>query len=211
MIRQVADMARDVRVAVDMNRMSDRMYMEKDADTLSFDGIVRSKLVDAVRLVEMEAPVGLLEHGHTFRGAVSWRGDSGKGYILLPDDFMRLVYFKMSDWDFGVSEAMTDASPLYLRQFSKWKGVSGNTERPVAAVVNRAEGLVLEFFSGADDTATVDQAAYVPYPRVDKDGGIDVSERCYPAAVYRAAALALSSVNDGLATTMLDISKSLLS
>ena len=46
--------------------------------------------------------------------------------------------------------------------------------------------------------------------KIDVDGGIDVSERCYRAAVYRAAALALASIGDQLSTTMIELSKSLL-
>lgn len=209
MIVQAEKMARDVRVAVDMNHDSRPLLVEGDIDTLSFNDIIYAKLTDAVRMVEMEAPLHLLEQGHQFGDAVTW-GEDGKGWILLPNDFMRLVVFKMSDWHYAVSEAISDDDPIYVRQFSKWKGICGNPERPVVALVNRAEGNVLEFFSCRDDTATVDQAVYIPLPRIDPDGGIDVSEKCYKAAVYRAGALALSSIGNQLATTMIELSKSLL-
>lgn len=202
-------MARDVRVAIDMNHDSTPLLADGDMDTLGFDGIIRAKLCDAVRMVEMEAPLNLLEQGHQFGEAVTW-GEDGKGWILLPSDFMRLVVFKMSDWRHSVSEAITQDDPMYTRQWSKWKGICGNPEKPVVAIVNRAEGQVLEFFSCNSTSATVEQAVYVPMPIIDKHGGIDVSEKCYRAAVYRAAALALSSVGDQLATTMIEMSKSLL-
>lgn len=209
MIVQAGDMAKAVRVAIDMNHDSTPLLAGEDLDTLSFDDIIYSKLADAVRMVEMEAPLTLLGQGHQFGEAVTW-GEDGKGWILLPDDFMRLVAFKMSDWRHSISEAITQDDPIYARQFSKWKGICGNPERPVAAIVNRAEGLALEFFSCKDDTATVDQAVYVPLPKIDDSGGIDVSEKCYRAAVYRAAGLALASIGDQLSTTMLEASKSLL-
>lgn len=202
-------MARDVRIAVDMNRESTPLLLDGDTETTSFDDIIYAKLTDAVRMVEMEAPLNLLEQGHQFGDNVVW-GEDGKGWILLPDDFMRLVVFKMSDWRHSVSEAITQDDPKYSRQWSRWKGICGNPEKPVVAIVNRAEGNVLEFFSCHDDTATVEQAVYVPLPRIDLDGGIDVSEKCYKAAVYRAAALALASIGDQLSTTMVELSKSLL-
>ena len=202
-------MARDVRIAVDMNRESTPLLLDGDTETTSFDDIIYAKLTDAVRMVEMEAPLNLLEQGHQFGDNVVW-GEDGKGWILLPDDFMRLVVFKMSDWQHSVSEAITQDDPKYSRQWSRWKGICGNPEKPVVAIVNRAEGNVLEFFSCHDDTATVEQAVYVPLPRIDLDGGIDVSEKCYKAAVYRAAALALASIGDQLSTTMVELSKSLL-
>lgn len=202
-------MARDVRIAVDMNRESTPLLLDGDTETTSFDDIIYAKLTDAVRMVEMEAPLNLLEQGHQFGDNVVW-GEDGKGWILLSDDFMRLVVFKMSDWRHSVSEAITQDDPKYSRQWSRWKGICGNPEKPVVAIVNRAEGNVLEFFSCHDDTATVEQAVYVPLPRIDLDGGIDVSEKCYKAAVYRAAALALASIGDQLSTTMVELSKSLL-
>lgn len=209
MIVQAEKMARDVRIAIDMNHDSTPLLVEDDIDTISFNDIIYAKLADAVRMVEMEAPLHLLEQGHQFGENIVW-GDEGKGWLILPDDFMRLVVFKMSDWHHSVSEAITQDDPKYSRQWSKWKGICGNPEKPVVAIVNRAEGNVLEFFSCNDDTATVEQAVYIPLPRIDLDGGIDVSEKCYKAAVYRAGALALSSIGDQLATTMVELSKSLL-
>lgn len=209
MIVQAEKMAKDVRIAVDMNHDSTPLLLEDDIDTISFNDIIYAKLTDAVRMVEMEAPLHLLEQGHQFGENIVW-SDSGKGWLILPDDFMRLVVFKMSDWHHSVSEAITQDDPKYSRQWSKWKGICGNPEKPVVAIVNRAEGNVLEFFSCNDDTATVEQAVYIPLPRIDLDGGIDVSEKCYKAAVYRAGALALSSIGDQLATTMVELSKSLL-
>lgn len=210
MIVQAEDMARDVRIAIDMNHNSTPLLAEGDPDTESIDDIIRAKLVDAVRMVEMEAPAKLLEQGHQFGEYITWAED-GKGWTILPDDFMRLVVFKMSDWSYSISDAITQDDPIYNQQFSKYKGVSGNPEKPVVAIVNRAEGQVLEFFSCKDDTATVEQAVYIPMPSIDDNGGIDVSEKCYKAAVYRAAALALASVGDQLTTTMIELSKSLLS
>ena len=209
MIVQAEKMARDVRIAVDMNRESTPLLLDGDTETTSFDDIIYAKLTDAVRMVEMEAPLNLLEQGHQFGEDIVWVED-GKGCTLLPDDFMRLVVFKMSDWRHSVSEAITQDDPKYSRQWSRWKGICGNPEKPVVAIVNRAEGNVLEFFSCHDGTATVEQAVYVPLPRIDLDGGIDVSEKCYKAAVYRAAALALASIGDQLSTTMVELSKSLL-
>lgn len=209
MIVQAEEMAKDVRIAVDMNHDSTPLLLEDDVDTVSFNDIIHAKLADAVRMVEMEAPPHLLEPGRRFGDAVTWLGD-GKGWTLLPEDFMRLVVFKMSDWRYPVSEALTRDDPKYSRQWSRWKGVCGNPENPVVAVVNRVEGNVLEFFSCRDDTAAVEQATYVPLPAIGDDGGIEVGRLCYRAAVYRAAALALAAVGDARATTMAELSKALL-
>ncbi len=209
MIVRAEDMAGDVRVAIDMNRGDEPLFVEGDTDTLTLDEIIMAKLADAVRLVEMEAPATMLESGHDF-GDNIFIGEDGKGFVILPEDFMRLISFRMSDWKRTVFEAISETDPQYALQSSKWEGICGNPEKPVCAIVRRSEGKVLEFYSCNDNTAIVTQATYVPTPRIDGDGGIDVAEDCYRAAVYRAASLALASVGDQLSTTMLEISKSLL-
>ena len=158
----------------------------------------------------MEAPLTMLESGHDFGDDNVFIGEDGKGFIILPNDFMRLISFRMSDWQRTIYEAISESDPQYALQSSRFKGICGNPEKPVVAVVRRSEGKVLEFYSCKSDTATVAQATYLPIPKIDRDGGIDVAEDCYRAAVYRAASLALASVGDQLSTSMLEISKSLL-
>ena len=204
------EMARAVRVAIDMNKGDRPLIMEGDTDTLTLDEIIVSKLADAVRLVEMEAPPFMLESGHDLGDDHLFIGADGKGFLILPRDFMRLVSFRMSDWERTVFEAITESDPEYALQSSRFKGICGNPEKPVVAVVRRSEGKVLEFYSCKSEKAIVTQASYLPYPKIDPDGGIDVSKDCYRAAVYRAAALVLGSMGDSLSTTMLEISKSLL-
>lgn len=203
-------MARAVKVAIDMNRGDEPLIMEGDTDTLTLDEIIYAKLADAVRMVEMEAPLTMLESGHDFGEHDTYIGEDGKGFIILPNDFMRLISFRMSDWTRTIYEAITESDPQYALQSSRFKGICGNPEKPVVAVVRRSEGKVLEFYSCRDNAATVAQATYLPIPKIDRDGGIDVAEDCYRAAVYRAASLALASVGDQLSTSMLEISKSYL-
>lgn len=233
MIVQAVEMAKAVRVAIDMNMANEQLLITDDNDTLTLDEIIIAKLTDAVRIVEMEAPATMLESGHDFGGVtveeatdqslsstkdspenkidnVFWTTD-GKGFIILPNDFMRLVAFRMSDWKRTVFEAISENDPQYALQSSKWKGICGNPDKPVCAIVRRSEGKVLEFYSCLDETASVVQATYVPIPKIDIDGGIDIPEDCYRAIVYRAASLALASIGETqLSATMLEISKSLL-
>lgn len=203
-------MARAVRVAIDTNMNDAALLNEEDNDTLTLNEVILAKLVDAVRLVEMEAPTTLLlESGHDF-GENLFIGDDGKGFVVLPNDFMRFVAFRMSDWKRTVYDAISSDSPQYALQSSKWKGVCGNTEKPVVAIVRRSEGKVLEFYSCASKDATITQATYIPLPKIDLEGCIDVAEDLYRAAIYRAAALTLASVGDELSATLLEISKSLI-
>lgn len=210
MIYKIHRIARDIRIAIDENKTSEQLITDEDIDTLSLEDIVRSKIVEAVRRVITNAPVHLLDGGVPFGDAVFWRSNLS-GWILLPDDFMRLFIFKMSDWERPVYEPITAADPQYNLQFSRYKGIRGNPQKPVVAIVSRAEGRVLELYSCKSKEATVEQAVYFPLPKLDEYGGIDIPERCYTSVVYEAASLVLASLGQAeLSAIMTELSKQLL-
>lgn len=209
MIYKLTEIARDVRIAMDQNMTSEQLIATKDIETLSLEDIIRSKIVEAVRRVETAAPVHFLEEGHNFGDAVYW-GDLESGWVLLPDDFMRLIAFRMSDWERTVHAAISVDDPLYAKQSSRYKGIRGNVQKPVCAIVNRAEGKALEFYSCNSEEAYVSCASYLPYPYIDEDDGIDICERCYTAVIYTVAALVLTTYGEAdKASALIDLAKSI--
>lgn len=210
MIYQVQAIERDVRIALDENDVSTPLVQMGDVDTLALNDIIRSKIVEAVRRVETAAPAHLLEEGHDFSGGIYWE-DNGSGWILLPDDFMRLIAFRMSDWERTVYAAISADDPEYTLQSSRYRGIRGNTQKPVCAIVNKPQGKALEFYSCKDDSATIVRAGYLPYPAIDANGGIDISQRCYEAVVYAIAALVAATYGDSdKASNYNELSKSLI-
>lgn len=180
----------DVRICLDQNMTSDALLESGDIDTLALDDIIRSKILEAVQRVHMDAPNYLLEVGHNFGDAVYWR-ELESGWVLLPPDFMRLVVFEMDDWEQAVYQAISTDDPEYEKQRSRFKGIRGTAQRPVCAIAIRPEGRVLEFYSCKSKNAQVSRAMYIPYPKIDEDNGVDICERCYNAVVYTAAGLTL--------------------
>lgn len=198
MVYDCLQIRKDVRVALDMNDKSKALINLGDMDTLQVDQIVDSVMEDAARRVVEVAPVDMLESGHNFGEDIFWTDDEerkGCGWTILPDDYLRLVLFKMSDWHRGVSYAITDMDPAYAIQSSPWKGVRGNVDRPVCAIVRRAEGKVLEFYSCDSEDAYAEQAVYQPVP-TKSGGGIDLPRLCYRGVVYYAAGLTALSLRD---------------
>lgn len=210
MIYQLDKIMQDVRICLDQNMNSEPLIENGDMDTLALDGIIKSKIVEAIQRVHLEAPNYLLEGGHNFGDAVYWR-DLESGWVLLPDDFMRLVVFEMDDWEQAVYQAISTDDPEYEKQRSRFKGIRGTAQRPVCAIAIRPEGKVLEFYSCKTTDAKVSRAMYLPYPRIDEDGGVDVCERCYNAVVYMTAGLVLSSLGESdRYQVMIELSKTYL-
>ena len=190
MVYRVADIISDVKTALDENVSSVALTGIGDSDQLSLDAIIASKVVEAVERVHLEAPAYLLENGHNFGDAVYW-GEMESGWVLLPDDFMRLVVFEMDDWERAVYSAISVDDPDYGKQRSRIKGIRGTSQKPVCVLAMRPEGRVLEFYSCKSEAAQVSRGVYIPYPSIDEAGGVDISERCYKAVVYTVAWLTL--------------------
>lgn len=195
MIYRIEDILRDVRVCIDHNDISEPLFQESDPDTLELDGIIASCVETAAEAVEKAAPVHLLEQGHRFGHAVYWK-ELQSGYVLLPDDFMRLVAFRMSDWEKTCFTAMSAEDPEYRHRSSRFKGLRGNPQKPVCAIVPHPEGLALEFYSCKTEDAFVSVASYIPLPRLDAGGGIDISRKCYRPVVYETASLVLTTCGE---------------
>ena len=80
--------------------------------------------------------------------------------LSLPDDFLRLVSVKMSDWNHPVVEITTDPALLAL-QNSEWEGVRGNPQRPVVTFGLDGYGERSLKMYGSDNDSTLEHAHYV--------------------------------------------------
>lgn len=218
MVYQKSEISRDVRVALDQNTVSTQLLEVDDIDTLTLDELIENKVPDAVRMVEMKAPLHLLDSGNNFGSSITWGSavnadtkvyDAAsvyKGWTILPEDFMRLIVFKMSDWERPVYAAITGDDPRYLHQSSRHGGIVGTPQKPVCAIVMRPEGRVLEFWSCLSQSATVERGVYLPLPEWDSDGGITICERCYRPVVYYTAALVSRALGNADLATLLTAS-----
>lgn len=208
----VEQLVEEARVAIDRNNNSEPLTALGDVDTLTVDEILTSKVEDAARLVHEGAAHYLLDAGEPFGDSIEWEGQPGygAGKVILPHDFLRLVTFRMSDWYSPVTEAITEDSPLYSQQSSRYLGVRGNPERPVVAIVHGANGQVLEFYScHAGAGVRVSVAKYLPVPTI-KDGKINLCPKLERAVVYRLASMASAIVGaSDLAALLLGTSNEL--
>ena len=198
MLYLVEALKTDIRIALDQNMTSVQLFDTGDIDTLTLEDIIESKIAVAARIVENGAPRHLLEGGKTFGDSISWDSSVGygSGIILLPDDFMRLISFQMSDWSRPCVEAITEDNPLYAAQRSRFPGVRGNPQNPVVVVSMQPAGAVLEFFSCTQGpTVYVKRATYLPIPKKE-DGYIDLCPKLHRAVIYYAAHLVASATGD---------------
>ena len=209
-VYQLDEIAKDVRIALDQNMSSETLELIGDVDTLALIDIIKSKIVEAVKRVHSTAPSYLLDGGYNFGDAVYW-DKKGSGWVLLPENFMRFVVFQMDDWERPVFFPISTDDPEYEKQSSRFKGIRGNPQRPVCAISIRPEGRVLEFYSCKSNEAKVSRAVYIPYPRIDRYGAVEICQRCYDAVIYTIAALVLTTFGDAQKSSALsELAKSVL-
>lgn len=175
--RIVADVCRMLNV----NCRPDPLAECVGSPQLGLAEIIEQLMPEAARTALLQAPLSDLD-GRPFGEEVHWAHHCD-GWVLLPDDFLRLVCFKMSDWSVAVSHPVMSDDPLYYLQYSPFESLKGCPQKPVCALVNRPEGHALEFFSCYDRDAWVERALYVALPAYDACGGLEMSERCYATAI----------------------------
>lgn len=191
MIYRVDEIQRLARIALDMNERSESLVSQNDPATLTVDEIILSKIEQAARVVESNAPVWLLDSGKPLSGSITFAKQIGigRGRMQLPDDFMRLITFKMSDWERAVTQPILESDPDYLLQSSRFSGLRGNPQKPVVAIISEPTGLVLEFWSCTGGASVVLQRGrYLPIPRI-RNEGIEICEKLKEAVIIQTAYL----------------------
>lgn len=191
----IDDLVKEVRVALDQNMDGKALSMLGDTDTLTLDEIIRSTMVDAATAIEEGAPLEMLEgcddavkEGEDY--IVSWGkekkgSDIQAGSVALPSDFLRLVSFKMNDWDCAVSMPTAQETPAYERLQDQYSGIGATPRHPAIAI--DVPNNVLEFYCSAK-TAKVASFKYVQKP-VAKEGKITICPKLRRAIVYANAAM----------------------
>lgn len=188
----------DVRTILDENEVSRALILVEDNDTLSLNTIITQKIADAARSVSEMAPNRYLDGGVNLPTEITWTNSigNGMGSILLPDNFMRLVIFQMSDWRRPVITPIYDSDPLYFLQKSKFAGIAGGIDKPVCAITTNNVGRALEFYSCREGSkVTIRVAKYLPYPVID-NGYIDLCKNLYTPIIYYIAALVAITYKD---------------
>lgn len=200
MIYDIAELTKRVRVALDMNEIDEALLTESDCETLSLDALIKSKLEAGARITERDAPAYLLDSGKPLSGSITFDREVGigRGRMKLPDDFLRLITFKMSDWERAVTEPILESDPRYGLQSSKHAGIRGNPERPVAAIVHEPTGLVLEFWScTGGEEVTLQRGRYLPIPKIN-GSGIEICEKLLEAVIAQTAYITALTIGDSV-------------
>ena len=190
----VSDLVKEVKVLLDRNQESAGLLAPSDSDTLSQAELIESKIVDAARIILSDAPEDMVE-GTSCKNSVTWTDNNGYyvGNMVLPTDMLRILSVKADGWK-RPAEIISESDDAYKYQNCKY-GVRGNPERPIAAIVNTANGKSIELYTSKKNDATL-AFIYVQVPSITTEQKISLPSVLKDAILYMAGYLTCISLGD---------------
>lgn len=191
----VSDLVKEVKVLLDRNQESAGLLAPDDTDTLSQAELIESKIVDAARIIEEEAPEDMVE-GTACTNEVTWTDSNGGYYVgkmVLPTDMLRILSVKAEDWN-RPATIISESDDAYKYQNCKY-GVRGNPERPIAAIVHTANGKSIELYTSKKQDATL-AFIYVQVPSITTEQKISLPSVLKDSVLYMAGYLTCISLGD---------------
>lgn len=148
---------------------------------------IANLLDQAGRDLLMIVPVGAINTKMTFNSAEHQANADGTGEVKLPDDFVRLICFKMKGWHRGVYHAISTNSNSYEKQFHR--ATRGGVASPIVAIsANR-----LEYFSVTLDTEHfIEKADYIGFSEVD----LSYPNKLIDVLIWLTAAMSLKVMSE---------------
>ena len=116
--------------------------------------------------------------------------DGKTGYVKLPDDYLRLYSFKMTEWEREVSEPITTSDLKYLWQSNIY--VRGGVAKPVLAIsrkyISDAVYRIFEYYS-VNSAHTIDRFLYIAETAAE-----NLDDILYPALTWICAGKILQNI-----------------
>lgn len=212
----LADIVAQVRVILEQNQAENTIIAEED-NTLKLDEVIRQKILHAARHLLETSDVSVIDCGKTSSlnleeiDGVGW-GELSAWKALLPNDYLRLLTLKMSDWRRGAHATIPVESAEYSQLRSGFIGITGNPERPVVAEAQHIGTLddavvqwrELEAYTSA--TGECDEFRYCPIPTyetVDNVVVLNFPERLYRMLLYQTGSLVAATYKDSALAQLL--------
>lgn len=162
-----------VRTAIDENR-TEHEYLVTETDNMELDEIIRSNILHSVRFILESCPVSmLLPIALDVKEVSQSKNDDGSGCVLIPDDFLRLVSFKLSSWNRAVVNVADEGSGIELMQRNGY--TRGTPIKPVCVYSHDDIGnRIIEYFTAGKEVDgmynhDVQHFLYVMVPSIEED------------------------------------------
>lgn len=189
------DIVADVKVCFDEIGLNDAEFL-KGTDNAEMDTIITSKIGDALRFVGLHADVGYLEPTVIDKSVTA---ENGVVDYKLPDDFLRMIYARLSDWMFAVTE------PIFYteKEYATLKNpiTTGYPDNPKVAITADKH---LELYTTKSSDVKL-SFGYIGEAKPNNNNEWPIPEKVYRGVVYYTAGLTLLTYKDQHADSLINI------
>jgi hypothetical protein len=189
----MTDFISKVRLVLDMDN-STALISAGDINAADLDAIIDGNAIPAAKEIVSVAPARMLVPGSdntSYSPTLTQSNGVYVGTMSLPGDFYRLFAVKMKSWE-RPAKIIYDDDAEYSLQKSKWSGLRGNTEAPVAVLVKDGDGSTcgykLELYTSKESTDTLEYCRYCPMPSVSNETLV-IPSKLTESIVYACASL----------------------
>lgn len=197
----------DVKVCFDEIGVNDADLLA-GADNVDMATIIESKIGDALRFVNLNADVGYLEPTELTKEGNDITVTNGVVDYILPKDFLRMVYAKLNDWLFAVTE------PIYYteKEYAALKNpiTTGYPDNPKAAITADKH---LELYTTKSSEVSL-TFGYIGETVQISEGENTVKwpipNKLYRAVIYYIAGLTLLTYKDTHADALLNMAMAIM-
>ena len=192
----------DVKKCIDDIGVNDADFIA-GADNADMATIIESKIGDALRFVNLHADVGYLEPTVVTANGSDLAVANGVVDYILPKDFLRMVYAKLSDWLFAVTE------PIYYteKEYAALKNpiTTGYPDNPKVAITADKH---LELYTTKSSEVSLTFGYIGETVQISEGENIGewpIPNKLYRAVIYYIAGLTLLTYKDAHADALLNM------
>lgn len=134
-------------------------------NTKPYDSIIDELLDESALEILLKAPFYLLDITEDAElTVVQDKNDKNIGTIELPYDFVRLVSFKMKDWQQPVTSFAMPGDTVAVKQSNKY--LRGGTAKPVAVLRKLSTGYIASYYS-VKESHEIEEFLYIAKDKVE--------------------------------------------
>ena len=199
----------DVKKCIDDIGVNDADFIA-GSDNADMATIIESKIGDALRFVNLHADVGYLEPTIVIKEGTDEGVAVAKGVVdyTLPTDFLRMVYAKLGDWLFAVTE------PIYYteKEYATLKNpiTTGYPDNPKVAITANKH---LELYTTKSSEVILTFGYIGETVQISEGENKDkwpIPNKLYRAVIYYIAGLTLLTYKDAHADSLLNMAMTMM-
>lgn len=163
-----------------MGETAQCMSSEQECDATSLIDFLQLRIEQLAPEATLATPKNQIDGWKPLEGNEISSTEDGSALLPLPDDFLLLFSLRLDGWARPVTDySLPESTPAAL-QSSRCLSLRASSDRPVAVLAATTEGRALRLYGRHTDPPRVAEGWYLPIPRADPDGFIDIPEAAIP-------------------------------